>query len=196
MKGVIAIDNARTASCAAGEFDRGFDGLGARIREENLVEIRDETKQTLGEQTGKDGHVHLHEIGQIAGKHLAQRFTQQRMIAADPEHAPSAEEIKITGAGAIEKILALTGAKSDIEAKRLATREPSFRSDVACAAHSAPLRAPPAWRRCRKAARVNWMPSDKLAHFSCPTPCLPQNQTRSVAAVSACHRQKIYPPNR
>ena len=61
----------------------------------------------------------MHQIGQIAGKHLAQRFTQQRMIAADAEHAPSAEEIKITGAGAIEKILALTSAKSDVEAKRL-----------------------------------------------------------------------------
>src|ERR1700730_4524012 len=41
------------------------------------------------------------------------------MIAADSKNAPSAEEVEIAVAGAIEQILALTGAKADVEAKRL-----------------------------------------------------------------------------
>src|ERR1700736_6180540 len=41
------------------------------------------------------------------------------MIAADSKNAPSAEEVEIAVAGAIEQILALAGAKADIEAERL-----------------------------------------------------------------------------
>src|ERR1700732_547596 len=41
------------------------------------------------------------------------------MIAADSKNAPSAEEVEIAVAGAIEQILALTGAKADVEAERL-----------------------------------------------------------------------------
>ena len=68
MKGVIAIDNAGTPRGATREFQGGLDGLGSGIRKENLVEKRNKTKQSFGEQTGKYGHVHLHEIGQIARK--------------------------------------------------------------------------------------------------------------------------------
>src|SRR3984893_13134320 len=41
------------------------------------------------------------------------------MIAADSKNAPSAEEVKIAVAGAIEQILALAGAKADVKAERL-----------------------------------------------------------------------------
>jgi hypothetical protein len=61
----------------------------------------------------------LDEIGQVARKDLAQRIAQKRMIAADPKHAPSAEEVKIPAASAIDQILPLAGAKTDVEAKRL-----------------------------------------------------------------------------
>ena len=74
MKGVIAIDNAGTPRGAAGEFKRGLDGLRAGIRKENLVEKRNKTKQAFGEQTGENGHVHLHEIGQIVRKDTVQCF--------------------------------------------------------------------------------------------------------------------------
>ncbi len=41
------------------------------------------------------------------------------MIAADSKNAPSAEEVKIAVAGAIEQILALASTKADVEAERL-----------------------------------------------------------------------------
>src|SRR5580704_3477403 len=41
------------------------------------------------------------------------------MIAADSKNASSAEEVKVAVAGAIEQILALAGAKADVEAERL-----------------------------------------------------------------------------
>src|ERR1700737_2736452 len=41
------------------------------------------------------------------------------MIAADSKNAPSAEEVKIAVAGAIEEILALASTKADVEAERL-----------------------------------------------------------------------------
>src|SRR6202023_2769289 len=41
------------------------------------------------------------------------------MIAADPKNAPSAEEVEIAIAGAIEQILALASTKADVEAERL-----------------------------------------------------------------------------
>src|ERR1700730_1019417 len=41
------------------------------------------------------------------------------MIAADPKNAPSAEEVEIAVAGAIEQILALASTKADVEAERL-----------------------------------------------------------------------------
>src|ERR1700732_4881252 len=41
------------------------------------------------------------------------------MIAADPKNAPSAEEVEIANAGAIEQILALASTKADVEAERL-----------------------------------------------------------------------------
>src|ERR1700730_9205209 len=41
------------------------------------------------------------------------------MIAADSKNAPSAEEVKIAVARAIEQILALAGTKADVEAERL-----------------------------------------------------------------------------
>src|ERR1700737_245593 len=41
------------------------------------------------------------------------------MIAADSKDAPSAEEVKVAVAGAIEQILALASAKANVEAERL-----------------------------------------------------------------------------
>ena len=117
--GVITIDNAGTPRRASREFDCGFDSLGSGIREENLVEKGNKAQQTFCEQAGKNGYIHLDEIGQVARKDLAQRIAQKRMIAADPKHAPSAQEVKIPAAGAIDQILPLAGAKTDVEAKRL-----------------------------------------------------------------------------
>ena len=111
MEGVMAIDDAGTPCRAAREFDRCFNGLSAGIREENLVEKGNKAQQTFCEQAGKNGHIHLDEIGQVARKDLAQRIAQQRMIAADPKHAPSAEEVKIPVASAIDQILPLAGRK-------------------------------------------------------------------------------------
>ena len=87
------------------EFDRCFDRLGAGIGEEDLVEIGREREQPLGQQAGKDRQVHLHEIGQIAVEHAVQGFAQPRMVAADREDAPAAEEIEIAVAGAVVEIL-------------------------------------------------------------------------------------------
>src|ERR1700730_13100413 len=41
------------------------------------------------------------------------------MIAADSKNSPSAEEVKIAVAGAIEQILALASTQADVEAERL-----------------------------------------------------------------------------
>src|ERR1700730_12121811 len=78
MKGLMSIHNPRTPRGAAREFKRAFDGLRPGIRKENLVEKRNKTKQAFGEQTGENGHVHLHEIGKIARKDTVQCFASQR----------------------------------------------------------------------------------------------------------------------
>ena len=49
MKGMIAIDNTRSAGRVAGKFDSGFNGFGARIRKEDLVEIGHEFEQAFGQ---------------------------------------------------------------------------------------------------------------------------------------------------
>ena len=54
MEGMAAIDDPRPAGGRTREFDRRFDCLGAGIGEEDLVEMRREPQQPLGQQAGKD----------------------------------------------------------------------------------------------------------------------------------------------
>ena len=116
VKGMAAINDVRAAGRAAGELHRGFDRLGPGIGEKHLVEKGHELQQTLGEKARQGRDIHLHEIRQIGRKHRFQGLPHGRMIAADAEDAPAAQEIEITRAALIEQILAAATLEGDIEA--------------------------------------------------------------------------------
>ena len=113
------MDDPRPAGGRTREFDRRFDCLGAGIGEKDLVEMRRERQQPLGQQARKDRQIHLDEIGQIAVDHAVQGFAQPRMVAADREDAEAAEQIEIAVAGAVVEILSGAAAKADVEADRV-----------------------------------------------------------------------------
>ena len=86
-----AMNDARPPGGAAREFDRGFDGLGAGIGKEHLVQIWDMLDQPFGQHAGKRGNVQLHEIRQIGIEHAFQGMAQRRMVAAYRKNAKSAQ---------------------------------------------------------------------------------------------------------
>ena len=82
MVGMVAIDNLVSPGRVAGKFHGRFDGLGARIGKEHLVQIWNVLEQTLGQNTGESGDVHLHQIGHVGVEHALQRIAQYRVVAA------------------------------------------------------------------------------------------------------------------
>ena len=86
---MLAVDDAAAAGGAARELDRGFDGLGAGIGEEHLVEIGHVIEQALGQNAGQRRDVELHQIGQVGVEHALQGLAQHGMVATNGEYAES-----------------------------------------------------------------------------------------------------------
>ncbi len=91
MKGVGAGDDAGPAGRAAGELDRGLDGLSPGIGEKHLVQIWHMFEQAFRQHAGQRRDVQLHQIGQIAVEDAFQGLAQRRMIAANRKNAKSAQ---------------------------------------------------------------------------------------------------------
>ena len=116
----------RSAGRVAREFDRRLDRFRAGVGEERLVEPWRSLEQSLRQHAGEHGNVELHEIGQIAGDHIDQRVADRRMVAAEREHAPTAEQIEIAVARAVIKIRPNAARKTNVVADRLQNAHPHF----------------------------------------------------------------------
>ena len=119
MEGMTAIDEPRPAGGCAGELDGGFDRFGAGIGEEHLLAIGNPRQQPLGKHAGERRHVHLHEIGQVGIEHALEHVAHRRMIAADREHAPPAQQVEVFRPVPVVEVLAAPRAKSDVIADGL-----------------------------------------------------------------------------
>ena len=73
-------------------------------------------EQLFSEHAGQGRDVHLDQVGQVGGDDAAQRLGDPRMIAAEPEHAPAAQEVEVAGAGRIEEIGSLAGDQAEVVA--------------------------------------------------------------------------------
>ena len=81
--------------------------------------IRHLPQQPFGQNAGQRRDVHLHEIWQVAVENVLQRIAHARIVAAEREDAKAAQQIEITVAGPVEKILAAAGLEADVEADGL-----------------------------------------------------------------------------
>src|SRR4051794_2731094 len=91
VEGVIAVDDAGTASRTAGEFDRSFDTFGAGIRKKDFIEIRHMSEQPLREHARQRRNVELHEVRQLAVQHALQGVAKYRMVPPNRKNAKTAE---------------------------------------------------------------------------------------------------------
>ena len=103
--GMVAIDDAVAAGGGAGKFQRRLDRLRSGIGEKHLVEMRHIAQQTLGQNAGQCRDVHLDEVGKVAVENLLEGVTDDRMVAAEREHAPATEQVEILPVVAVVKIL-------------------------------------------------------------------------------------------
>ena len=62
--------------------------------------------RALGEESGQDRHVHLHQMRELAVQDVAQDRDQLGVIAAESEHAPAREQVEVAVALAVEQIRA------------------------------------------------------------------------------------------
>src|SRR6187455_2832790 len=105
MKRVRAIHNARASSCGARKFQCSLDRLGPGIREEHLVQVRNPMQQALSQHASKRGEVELHEIGKLGVEHPLECLAHCWMVASEGEHSPATEQVQITLAPRVIKIL-------------------------------------------------------------------------------------------
>ena len=116
MKGVLAGQDFRAAGRRAGELDRRFHRLGAGIGKEHLVQIGRFRQQPLRQNARQSRNIHLHEVRQFGVENAFQGGPQGRMIAADAEHAETAQQIEIARPGPVIEILADAAPKADVVA--------------------------------------------------------------------------------
>ena len=104
VEGVVAVQDGRAAGRGAAELDRRLRGFGAGVAEEQLRQPRHVAGEALGEQAGEQGHVELHQAGELAAQHLLERAGHGRMVAPEREHAEPAQQIEIALAVGVEQM--------------------------------------------------------------------------------------------
>ena len=86
----------RAARRGARKFDRALHRLGARVAEEDRVQVRRQFfQQRLGEQAAEQRAIHLHHVRQVHLQHVAHSLLHGGMVAPDIEDAVAAEKIEV-----------------------------------------------------------------------------------------------------
>lgn len=119
MVGAFLGEDAGALGGGAGKFQGTFDGLGSGIAKEAGIAGRAELfDKGFGEETGENGAVHLHHIGEVEFKDVANGFLNRGMITADVENAVAAEEVEVVLAVKIVEVSAFCAGIDFIEADR------------------------------------------------------------------------------
>src|SRR5205807_5584046 len=86
----------------------------AGVGKKNLVEMRDEREQPVGQKARERRDIHLYQVRQISVDHASQRGADRRMVAPDREYSKAAQQVEIALALAVVEILAASLAKADV----------------------------------------------------------------------------------
>lgn len=80
----------------AGELEGAFDGFGTGVaKEAGVARGAKFFDESLGQETGENGAVHLNHIGEIEFEDVLDGFLNGGMVAADIENAVAAEEVEV-----------------------------------------------------------------------------------------------------
>src|SRR2546429_1160669 len=119
MEPLLRREHARAACRAPAELEGGLDGLGARIREENVRESwRRAPEQLLGKEARQQRDAELHGAGSLELERLDERGADTRVVAPGIEHSEAAEQIEVTAPVAVVEVLALRPRPHPIETDR------------------------------------------------------------------------------
>jgi hypothetical protein len=92
VKCVIAIDQPASLGVAAREFDRGFDGFGSAVGEEDARKpIRGMARQPFGNQPAQQPRIHPNQVRQVAIHQFLQDRADLGMVAAQGKNAPASQ---------------------------------------------------------------------------------------------------------
>jgi hypothetical protein len=116
---VLGVGDLRSLGELPGELDRCLDRLRARIAEEDAANagVRP-ARELLGEQSGQQGTVHLHHVGQVQIDRLMQRGLDGRMTPAERVDAEPREVVQVPRAGIVPEIAAFGPDVVTVEAER------------------------------------------------------------------------------
>src|SRR4051794_18487959 len=119
MKRMAAINQARAAGCGTCKLQRSLNCLGSGIRKEHLLEVGHVTQQTFRHDAGQNRDVHLDQIREVAVENFFEGIANGGMIAPDRKYAPAAQQIKVTLAVFVVKVLRLRPLISSVKSDRL-----------------------------------------------------------------------------
>ena len=79
-----------------GKLEGPFNGFGARVaKEAGVARGAKFFDESLGEETGEDGAVHLNHIGEIEFENVLDGLLDGGVVAADIEDAVTAKEVEV-----------------------------------------------------------------------------------------------------
>lgn len=107
VEGVVAVQDARSASGVPGELQRGLDCLRAAVAEEHPVQVRAVAEQLLGEQPGQRLAVEAGQVGEVRVEHVVQRLADHGVVAAEPHHPEPGEHVQVVVAVRVPEVRAL-----------------------------------------------------------------------------------------
>ncbi len=117
MVGAFLGEDAGALGGGAGKFQGTFDGFGSGIAKEAGIAGRAEFfDKGFSEETGENGAVHLHHVGEVEFKDVTNGFVYCGMITADVENAVAAEEVEVVLAVEVVEIGAFSAGIDFIEA--------------------------------------------------------------------------------